>query len=72
MEHRSFNRLVFVYANLTEYRVMNLDTELREGPVLRADGWTHSATLDPARWIEALLKANGSEERKMIDELKGR
>jgi hypothetical protein len=57
---------LFIYAK--EGRVKCLTVDEAHEEKLTSEGWTHTATIDPARWIEAM--ANGqSDPSDMLDEL---
>jgi hypothetical protein len=62
------DRLLFIYA-LNGVIKCYSDKELRgTEPMLEAAGWKHTATIDPARWIESM--ANGHDDPSdMLDEL---
>lgn len=54
----AFARTLFVWAKDGQIRCFSPD-EIRSGEdAWKAKGWRHTATIDPARWIEAM--ANGS------------
>jgi hypothetical protein len=60
------DRMLFIYA--LEGKIMCLSAEEIEDAELLAAGWKHTATIDPARWIEEM--ANGYEEPSdMLDEI---
>ena len=63
-----FGRTLFVYARDGQVTCYSAD-ELRPiEAILMAKGWKHTATIDPARWIERM--ANGNETPSdMLDEL---
>lgn len=59
-------RILFVYAMNGKVKCYSLDeTE----PTTIEEGWEHTATIDPARWIEAL--ASGDRAADMINEIRG-
>lgn len=60
------NRMLFIYA--LEGAIKCLSAEEIQEEELLADGWKHTATIDPARWIEEM--ANGHQEpTDMLDEI---
>ena len=60
------NRMLFVYALNGVIKCLSAD-EIQETELVAA-GWKHTATIDPALWIEAM--ANGREDPSdMLDEL---
>jgi hypothetical protein len=60
------NRILYVYALNGVIKCLSAD-EIQETELLAA-GWKHTATTDPALWIEAM--ANGRQEPSdMLDEL---
>ena len=60
------NRMLFIYALNGVIKCLSAE-EIQEAELLAA-GWKHTATIDPARWIEAM--ANGHQEPSdMLDEL---
>jgi hypothetical protein len=60
------NRILYVYALNGVIKCLSAD-EIQETELLAA-GWKHTATIDPALWIEAM--ANGHQEPcDMLDEL---
>ena len=63
------DQILFIYALdgvIKCYFAEELDEE--EGTRLLKEGWKHTATIDPARWIEAM--ANGhNEPSDMLDEI---
>ena len=57
---------LFIYAK--EGRVKCLTVDEAHEEKLTSEGWTHTATIDPARWIEAM--ANGQRNPSdMLDEI---
>lgn len=66
MTEEQYYRTLFVYAK--EGRVRCLSPKKSDVEALRDKGWTHTATIDPAKWIEAL--ANGRIDiSDAVDEL---
>jgi hypothetical protein len=62
------NRILFVYALNGKIKCYSHD-ELKEAePMLTAEGWGHTATIDSALWIEAISN-NCKYPYVMIDEL---
>jgi len=54
-----FERMLFIYAKEGQVKAYSAE-EIRPIEIdLKRDGWHHTATIDPARWIEEL--ANGNE-----------
>lgn len=54
-----FDRMLFIYAKDGQVKCYSAE-EIRPIEIhLKQDGWHHTATIDPARWIEEL--ANGNE-----------
>lgn len=63
-----YHRTLFVWAKDGRIQCLSPDEVRGQEGKLKADGWYHTATLDPARWIEAL--ANGDADPSyMLDEL---
>jgi hypothetical protein len=66
--HALFGRLLFVYTLNGVVKCFSADEIRPLGSAMLDIGWRHTATIDPARWIEAM--ANGSTEPSdMLDEL---
>ena len=66
MELVKLNRMLFIYALDGVIKCLSAD-EIQETELIAA-GWKHTATIDPALWIEAM--ANGKEDPSdMLDEL---
>jgi hypothetical protein len=60
------NRLLYIYGINGLIKCLSAD-EIQETELIAA-GWKHTATIDPALWIEAM--ANGKEDPSdMLDEL---
>ena len=60
------DRMLFIYALNGVIKCLSAE-EIQEAELLAA-GWKHTATIDPARWIEEM--ANGYQEPSdMLDEL---
>jgi hypothetical protein len=60
------DRILFIYALEGVIKCLSAE-EIQEAELLAA-GWKHTATIDPARWIEAM--ANGHQEPSdMLDEI---
>ena len=45
---------IFVYAKNKRIKVLGLEGSKEEHDFLISDGWIHSATLDPCKWLEYL------------------
>ena len=57
---------LFIYAKEGRIKCLTVDEAHEEK--LTSEGWMHTATIDPARWIEAM--ANGDQDTSdMLDEL---
>lgn len=66
--HALFGRLLFVYALNGVVKCFSAD-EIRPLESAMLDiGWKHTATIDPARWIEAMANGN-NDPSDMLDEL---
>lgn len=62
----NLNRILFIYALDSVIKCLSVE-EIQEDKLLAA-GWKHTATIDPARWIEEMV--NGHQEPSdMLDEL---
>lgn len=66
--HALFGRLLFVYARAGQIQCYSADEIRGKESSLLEYGWKHTATIDPARWIEAMAN-NGGEPSDMLDEL---
>lgn len=65
------NRILFVYARNGEIKCINYNQSVQYAYQMHREGWNHTATIDPALWIEAL--ANGEKTadsmRDFVNEL---
>jgi len=66
--YTKLDRMLFIYALNGVIKCYSAE-EIREVEArLLDEGWKHTATIDPARWIEAM--ANGHQEPSdMLDEI---
>lgn len=48
------DRILFVYAKNNQLRCLTADEARGRELDLLAEGWHHTATIDPAKWIESL------------------
>jgi len=59
-------QFLFIYAKEGKIRCLTVDEAHEEN--LTSEGWAHTATINPASWIEAM--ANGDEDPSdMLDEI---
>ncbi len=67
------HRILFVYARDGEVKCINYDESIQCAAQMVRDGWKHTATIDPAKWIEAMCNDPGSIELtdEKINELRG-
>ena len=57
---------LFIYAKEGKIKCLTVDEAHEEK--LTNEGWTHTATINPARWIEEM--ANGNQDPSdMLDEI---
>jgi hypothetical protein len=57
---------LFIYAKEGKIKCLTVDEAYEEK--LTSEGWTHTTTINPARWIEEM--ANGNQDPSdMLDEL---
>ena len=69
MNESQYNRTLFVYVLNDVVKCFSADEIRGIEPAMLDIGWKHTATIDPARWIEALC--NGYyNDKKMIEELR--
>ena len=62
----SIPQFLFIYAKEGKVKCLTIDEAHRE--TLTSDGWTHTATINAARWIEQM--ANGKQDPSdMLDEI---
>lgn len=59
---------IFVYAKYGKVKVLDLETALNsEEDKLKSEGYIHTATLDPCRFIEYLC----NESKSVVADVKG-
>jgi hypothetical protein len=62
----SIPQFLFIYAKEGKIKCLTVDQAHQE--TLRGEGWAHTATINAARWIEAM--ANGNQDPSdMLDEI---
>lgn len=65
-------RILFVYAREGAIQCFDLEESARLGTQLKKEGWKHTMTIDPARWIEAIANPSTlNGDKRLIQELKG-
>ncbi len=65
-------RILFVYARNGIIQCLNLEDSTNLGAQLKKEGWKHTMTMDPARWIEAIANPSTlNGDKNLIQELKG-
>lgn len=64
----AFERTLFVWAKAGRIRCLSPDEIRGCEDIWRRDGWRHTATIDSARWIEAMANGN-TDPSDMLDEL---
>jgi hypothetical protein len=62
---RVLGRLLFVYSKGDQVRILSAGEE--KG--MDMTGWRHTVTMDPAKWIIALIKDLQEDNWQMLDEL---
>lgn len=71
LHNDQINYIIFVYARDGEVKCMNYYESIHFAAQMVREGWKHTATISPARWIEAL--ANGKKTtdsmRDFVNEL---
>jgi hypothetical protein len=61
-------QFLFIYAKEGKVKCYMADEIRGKESQISMQGWTHAATIDPARWIEAM--ANGQRDPSdMLDEI---
>jgi hypothetical protein len=60
--------ILYVYARQGKVQCLTSDELRASKSSLWADGWKHTATINPARWIESLCMGHG-DPSDMIDDL---
>jgi hypothetical protein len=64
MQIRVYSRQGFItYIDLTSPHV------IEQHEILIEEGWLHTATIDPAAWIKALMNGSSENISDMMDEL---
>ena len=63
-----YERTLFVMSNAGRILCLSHD-QGEEMRALMARGWNHTATIDPALWIKALIEAEPDHASDMMDEL---
>lgn len=66
------NCVLFVFARDREIKCLSPDKARDNQKQMIADGWKHTSTIDPARWIEALInhpEGLDEESNRLMDEL---
>jgi hypothetical protein len=58
---------LFIYAKEGRIKCLTVDEAHEEK--LTSEGWTHTATINPARWIEAMANGEHKLPSDMLDEL---
>ena len=62
------DRILFIYALEGVIKCLSAQEVPESESMMLAAGWKHTATIDPARWIEEM--ANGHQEPSdMVDEI---
>ena len=62
------DRMLFIYALNGKIKCLSVEEIPESQSMMLEAGWKHTATIDPARWIEAM--ANGhNEPSDMLDEI---
>lgn len=61
-------RIIFVWVKDSRVACYSADEIRGREEEIRAKGWTHTATIDPARWIEHMVNG-GNDPSDMLDEL---
>ena len=68
MNETQYNRTLFVYVLNDVVKCFSADELLGMKPAMLDIGWKHTATLEPAVWIEHLMN-NPAERAKQIESL---
>ena len=63
-------QFAFVYAKDGQYKVFNLDEQMKYADYLKTNGWKHLKTVDALQWIEALIQHQTNDQLDMINDLK--
>lgn len=67
------NEPLFIYYLDEGYKTLALTLfESRDrGPELKAQGWRHTATIDPLTWLKAFIEADHGKGADMLQDLIG-
>jgi hypothetical protein len=60
-------QFLFIYAKEGKIKCLTVDEAHREK--LTSEGWTHTATINAARWIEAMANGDHKLPSDMLDEI---
>jgi hypothetical protein len=63
----SIPQFLFIYAKEGKIKCITVDEAHEE--TLTSEGWTHTATINPARWIEAMANGDHKLPLDMLDEI---
>ena len=69
---RQIDCILFVYSRDREIKCLSADEARDNQKQMFADGWKHTSTIHPARWIEALInhpEGLDAESTRLMDEL---
>lgn len=55
-------RILFIYTKDRVIKCLSVNEARSQNEDLTFNGWVHTATIDPARWIEKLINEHTSEE----------
>ncbi len=69
LHNDQINYIIFVYARDGGVRCLNYYESIHFAAQMVRDGWKHTATIDPAIWIEHLCNDAVTDDK--INELKG-
>jgi len=69
MNSIQYNRILSCYAKDGQVTCISLAEQPTVSEALKADGWKHTMTIDPALWIPALLSSTKDDAFHMLDEL---
>lgn len=60
---------IFVYAKDGNIKCLTLEQAKAQQAVLKNEGWIHTTTLDPCRFIESLYESDGEDLPFIINKL---